>query len=138
VTPPVTEDELAEWERLCREATAAIGGEWFDDSYGNVHSVRLNAEYQRIEDTIPDDAPDSAYGILPDTAVCSPGDVHLSNAATRFIARSNPQSVADLIAAYREAVDELTIARRIVQRVMPDALGASPSWPRLPQPRSPQ
>jgi hypothetical protein len=61
----ITEDELARLDAL---AQAATPGPWFI-AYSAVHAEPLTDEYHRIEKTIPVDAPDEAYGALPDTAV---------------------------------------------------------------------
>jgi len=61
----ITDDDIKRLRALCEAATP---GPWFR-AYSAVHAESLTAEYSRIERTIPEDAPDEAYGALPDTAV---------------------------------------------------------------------
>ncbi len=55
--------------RLREMLEKATPGPWFD-AYNKVHSRPLADEYDRLEAGIPGDAPDSAYGVLPETFVC--------------------------------------------------------------------
>ena len=48
---------------------AATPGPWFL-AYAAIHDKPRTDEYMRLERTIPEDAPEEAYGILPDSSVC--------------------------------------------------------------------
>lgn len=55
--------------RMRELAEKATPGPWGYDSYSRIDSVPLCALYTDRWDAIPDDAPDEAYEMLPDTAV---------------------------------------------------------------------
>jgi len=60
-------DELKAIEERLKKITP---WPWFYDSYCKVYSRPLVQQYNEIEKTIPEDAPISAYEILPEVLVC--------------------------------------------------------------------
>lgn len=58
----------AEERRRLRELeAAATPGPWFFNSYSTLFSAPLSKVHCEIEAKIPDDAPDEAYDVLPET-----------------------------------------------------------------------
>ena len=102
---PITDAELAEWERLCEAATP---GPWFYDSYSTIHSVTSVKEYDRIEGTFPkspDAVTDKQWDSLPETEVCAVpvqgGDTatEQGNLDAKFIEKTHtvlPRAVAEI------------------------------------------
>ena len=114
---PITDAELAEWERLCEAATP---GPWFYDSYSTIHSVTSVKEYDRIEGTFPkspDAVTDKQWDSLPETEVCAVpvqgGDTatEQGNLDAKFIEKTHtvlPRAVAE-IRELRAIVDKLPV-----------------------------
>lgn len=101
---------LEAWlEEVEARTQAATEGEWFFNSYSAIFSKPLVREYDRLEDTIPDDAPDEAYSILPKCEVAwvpvSAGDTATAQGAkdATFIASAR-SDVPKLCAELRSAL----------------------------------
>jgi hypothetical protein len=93
----MTDEDL---NKLRSASDAATPGPWFL-AYATVHDMPRTREHMRIEQTIPNDAPDEAYDILPDTDVCHV-PVVAGDTPTAQGARD-----AEFIAAARSAVPAL-------------------------------
>ena len=50
---------------------AATPGPWFYNSYNGIYSAPLQERFNELESAIPEDAPDEAYDVLPQTRVAS-------------------------------------------------------------------